>query len=176
GAVQLTKEERASAEKYFGFGTGDRDPLMALARTTRGRLVGDRLPDLTKEFRTKVLALDPLSFILDPNKLKDLSAVLFGSDGAAEQITRKLFAALDVTGTEEQDIYDALAGLTPEQTALVRAQYLATYKHTLEWALRDEMSGSELSRALTLAKGDKIASAAEAIFDAIDGPGTNEKL
>ncbi len=175
-AIELTEEERESAEKYFGFGTGARDPLMALARTTRGRLVQERLPDLTDQFRTTVKALDPFSFGKEQSKLDDLSAVLFGDPGGAAQITSRLFAAMDIVGTDEQAIYDALAGLTPEQTALVRAQYLVTHEHTLEWALRDEMSGSELDRALALAKGDKIAAAAEAIFDAVDGLGTNEEL
>jgi len=175
GAVQLTAEERKAAEQYFGLGTGDRDPLAALARTTRGRLIREQQAELVKKYREAIEKIDPASFGKDLDKYGALSAVLLGDEGRARQICHKLFKAMDVVGTEEDDIYAALAGLTPKQAQLVRALYQASYDTSLDAHLRSEMSGSELKRAQALAAGDRIAGAAEAIYDAVDGPGTNEK-
>jgi len=83
-------------------------------------------------------------------------------------------AGEDKLGTDEAAIYRALTGLTPLQVCAVKGHYQVTHGHSLEWALRDELSGDEERRAINLLKGDKGAAAAEAIHDALWGPGTNE--
>src|SRR5262249_12558308 len=144
GVAKLTADEHTMTEKHFGSGTGPRDPLAALARTTRTRLIRDRQPDLVTKFREAVEKLDP--FIMDKNGQWDLAEVLLGSRGAADRIANDLRKAMEGWGTDEEGIYEALAGLTPKQAELVRATYLRRFGRTLEYDLNDEMDGTELER------------------------------
>ena len=77
-------------------------------------------------------------------------------------------------GTDEKAIFDALTGLTPLELAAVKAHYATNYGD-LYAHLDSEMSGDEWRRAKALMAGDRGIAAAEAIHDAVWGPGTDEK-
>jgi hypothetical protein len=178
-ALQLTEEQRTEAKKYFGIEGGPRDPIAVLSEKLFARITQDpaRREELVKTLRERVEKIDP--FGLGENDQEHLSEILFaGNSKVPDQIFLKVMKATKGLGTEEQDIYDALAGLTPTQARLVNAVFKRRHPKgwSLEQELRDEMGGSELDRALALARGSKVAAAAAAINDAIIGPGTNEKL
>ena len=85
-------------------------------------------------------------------------------------------AGYDKIGTDEKTIYEQLEGLTPLQLEAVTKYY--NNRRNSDTALYDdldgEFSGDEWRRAQALMAGDPAAAAAEAIHDAVWGPGTNE--
>ncbi|TIX49622.1 hypothetical protein [Alteraurantiacibacter aquimixticola] len=94
---------------------------------------------------------------------------------ASERANAIYAAGEDKIGTDEATIYRQLEGLRPIELAAVTKCYNdrhgnnALYRH-----LDSELSGDEWRRAQDLMRGDAGAAAAEAIHDAVWGPGTNE--
>jgi hypothetical protein len=68
----------------------------------------------------------------------------------AAAIADQLHDAMEGLGTEEDQIFNALTGRTPVEIQEIVRQYAARYPHTLEYDLRDDLSGSDLARALEL--------------------------
>jgi hypothetical protein len=96
---------------------------------------------------------------------------------AAEQIATEIRNAVEGLGTDEQAIFNALAGRTPAEIAAIDAAYRAlSGGETLESRLRDELSGDDLSRALSLLRGETAATeAARQLWNAVRGLGTDEE-
>jgi Annexin len=95
----------------------------------------------------------------------------------------RLHDAMAGVGTDEAKILSILKGKTPAQINAISAAYKRKYKTDLEAALRSELSGKDLSTALALLSvGDgsrktfpkEITDAANKLFKAIDGAGTDE--
>ncbi|WP_157217421.1 hypothetical protein [Flavisphingomonas formosensis] len=142
-----------------------------LAASMRQRVVEVDKPKVEAALEAEALAL-PTS------EWKAMEALVQSKDSGfhADKRSDTIFKnGEDKIGTDEDAIYGALSGISPLGIAAVKAHYFETHGHTLDWALNDEMSGDELRRAENLLKGDKGAAAAEAIHDAVWGPGTNEK-
>jgi hypothetical protein len=112
-----------------------------------------------------------------PDRLEAVSSGTRQRRTAAEQIATELRNAVEGWGTDEQAIFNALAGRTPSQIAEIEAAYLAlSGGETLESRLRDELSGDDLSRALSLLRGESAATeAARRIWNAVEGLGTDEE-
>ncbi len=91
-------------------------------------------------------------------------------DAAAEELNE----AMEGWGTDEDAVYSAL-GQFPGSVAL-RTKYQALAGSSLEADLRDELSGSELDRALRLYFGHSAAvwDTAIRLRDAMEGAGTDE--
>ena len=68
----------------------------------------------------------------------------------ARQIAQQLIDAMRGWGTDETQIYNALEGRSQDEVDEIRRQYYDITGHSLERDIRDEMSGSELDRALRL--------------------------
>ena len=68
----------------------------------------------------------------------------------ARQIAKQLIDAMRGWGTDETQIYNALEGRSRDEVDEIRRQYYDITGHSLERDIRDEMSGSELDRALRL--------------------------
>lgn len=86
---------------------------------------------------------------------RDASALPVEEQGAARvergrQIAQQLIDAMRGWGTDEQQIYNALEGRSRDEVDEIRRQYYDMTGHSLERDIRDEMSGSELDRALRL--------------------------
>ncbi|MET0309933.1 MAG: DUF4157 domain-containing protein [Sphingomonas sp.] len=96
---------------------------------------------------------------------------------AAEQIASEIRTAVDGWGTDEQAIFNALAGRSPAEIADIEKAYLAlSGGETLEARLRDELSGDDLSRAMSMLRGESAATeAARQIWNAVRGWGTDEE-
>ena len=71
---------------------------------------------------------------------------------AASPAVDELIAATEGIGTDEQRIYNALATVqgNPDAIEQVRALFLDRVGRTLDEVLADELSGSELDRALAM--------------------------
>jgi hypothetical protein len=96
---------------------------------------------------------------------------------AAEQVATVLRRAAEGLGTDEDAIFNALTGRTPQEIEDIKRAYLAlSGGETLEAMLHDELSGDDLSHALSLLQGETPASeAARRLWDAVRGPGTDEE-
>ncbi len=66
-----------------------------------------------------------------------------------------IYYAIQGAGTDEKLIMDTLRAMPPERRAAVEAKYLEVHGETLDAALAGDLSGSELSQARALARGDK---------------------
>jgi Annexin len=95
----------------------------------------------------------------------------------------RLHDAMSGVGTDEAKVLNILRGKNPAQIKAISAAYKRKYKTDLETVLRSELSGKDLSTALgLLSVGDgsrkvfpkDITDAANRIFKAIDGAGTDE--
>jgi Domain of unknown function (DUF4157)/Annexin/Lysine-specific metallo-endopeptidase len=100
---------------------------------------------------------------------------------AAEQIATVLRNAVEGLGTDEDAIFNALTGRTPDQIAEIKAAYeKLSGGETLEARLRDELSGKDLTRALSLLSGGSTPTEATPrqiamrLREAVEGLGTNE--
>lgn len=95
----------------------------------------------------------------------------------AEQIATVIRHAVVGLGTDEDAIFQALTGRTlPEIAAIDTAYQALSGGTTLEAALEDEMSGDELSRALSLLHGETPETeVARRLWDAVRGLGTDEE-
>lgn len=96
---------------------------------------------------------------------------------AAEQIASILREAVEGWGTDEEAIFNALAGRTPAEIAAIEVAYRTlSGGEELEVRLRDELSGEDLSRAMSLLRGESAATeAARQFWNAVEGMGTNEE-
>ena len=112
----------------------------------------------------------PRSFRAPDGRIKQRRA-------AAEQIASEIRTAIDGLGTDEDAIFNALAGRNSVEIAAIEAAYVAlSGGETLEASLRDELSGDDLAQALSLLRGESAATeAARQIWNAVRGLGTDEE-
>jgi hypothetical protein len=111
-----------------------------------------------------------------PARVVDLAEV--------EKAADAIHGACDGAGTDEDRIHRALLGKSDEERAAIDQAYQRKYGMTLKLQFEDELSGSDLERAMQLLNPEKIPtgvdpvvvnSAANAIFQATDGIGTDEE-
>ncbi|HKF60384.1 MAG TPA: hypothetical protein VKB42_03425, partial [Dongiaceae bacterium] len=98
---------------------------------------------------------------------KHAAALMRGDQDAADVAT--FFDAMSGPGTKKKPVMDLLRSLPPERREKVKELYLKSHRESLEAAIRDDFSGSELEQALALMKGDTAAADAYAIDYAIRG-------
>jgi hypothetical protein len=96
-----------------------------------------------------------------------------------EQIAVVLHQATDEKiGTDEEAIFNALSGRSIAEIEIIKEafQKLSKDKRSLEEVLNDELSGDDLSRALSLVQGGTSSmEAARRLWDAMRGLGTDEE-
>ncbi|MCW3090730.1 MAG: hypothetical protein JWP81_1799 [Ferruginibacter sp.] len=94
----------------------------------------------------------------------------------AQQIATTLRNAASGLGTDEDAIFNALTGRTAAEISDIEAAYLTlSGSQTLEAMLRDELSGDDLSKALSLLRGESpSAEIARVLWNAMRGLGTDE--
>ncbi|MFH1808686.1 MAG: LysM peptidoglycan-binding domain-containing protein [Pseudomonadota bacterium] len=88
-------------------------------------------------------------------------------DPAAEAAT--LRKAVRGFGTDEDAIFKALDGKTPEQAQAIRQAYQDMYGRDLEADLKGDLSGADERRALAMLNGDAVQADVEALRKAMDG-------
>lgn len=96
---------------------------------------------------------------------------------AIEQVATILRNAVEGLGTDEAAIFNALTGRTPAEITAIEAAYEAlSGGEKLVDRLRSELSGRELSRALSLLHGETAETeTARRLWDAMRGLGTDEE-
>ena len=114
------------------------------------------------------------------------------STGQAAALAERLYDAMEGLGTDEDAVYGALSGRTPEDLDAIREAYYFAYNHTLLEDVNDDFSGDELARVMRLLEGRPAPGAtataaeretsatarardiAQQLVDAISGAGTEE--
>lgn len=74
-------------------------------------------------------------------------------------LAHRLHEAMEGWGTDEEAVYGALSGRTPEDISLIRDAYLLDFGHGLQGDIDEEFSGSELARVNGLLQGIAAPSA-----------------
>ncbi len=96
-----------------------------------------------------------------------------GASGRYDLIANQLHQAMDQWGTDEDSIFSALTGRTPAEITAIKDAYQRLTQRTLEHDLRDEMSGSDLTRALRLLN-QGVLNTEDELYLAMRGAGTDE--
>ncbi len=99
----------------------------------------------------------------------------FDASKTASSLHKAMHGGLFGAGTDEDAIFKALEGRSPDEIKQVRAHYKEHYKRDLDADFKSEMSGKDLSRTQSLMKGDSAAANATALRQAMGGLGTDEK-
>ncbi|MFT3773772.1 MAG: DUF4157 domain-containing protein [Minicystis sp.] len=146
-------------------GTDEEAVYGALQRLQRNPVAVQKLID-TYQQRKKRDLLEDLDKELDSEELEYALQLLGrGKAGSKQRVeaapsspadftagARRIYAAVDGPGTDEEAIYAVLLPLNRDPTASMRLQnaYHSLYKEDLRDRLVDEMSGSQLTYALSL--------------------------
>jgi hypothetical protein len=172
----LTEEQKAIIRAYLTPGPGGRDPISAVAAGLRVRMAQRQSPDLVAKMDKKLL--EKVQEEQDFNTLDQLGAAQ-RPGFKAKDISSKLHNAMAGWGTEEEEVYAALANLTPLQSAIVRKRYQSDWGNSLDADIDDEFSGEEKRRAQALLEGKQATADAAALREAVSGGitglGTDEK-
>lgn len=99
----------------------------------------------------------------------------FDASKTASGLHKAMHGGLFGAGTDEDAIFKALEGRSPDEIKQIRAHYKEHYKRDLDADFKSEMSGKDLSRTQSLMKGDSAAANATALRQAMGGLGTDEK-
>lgn len=71
----------------------------------------------------------------------------------AASVAARIHEAVEGLGTDEEAVYGALSGRTPEDIDAIRDAYFLAYDETLQAAINDDFSGDELERVNRLLQG-----------------------
>jgi type VI secretion system secreted protein VgrG len=93
---------------------------------------------------------------------------------AVQGAVASLDKAMSGWGTDEDAIYAALRGKSPAEIAAIKTEYQKRTGSSLDAALADEMSGTELAEAKAWLSGNQASGAAAALQNASSGWGTDE--
>ena len=89
-------------------------------------------------------------------------------------VALQLQEAMSGLGTDESAIFSALTGRTPDEREAIKKAFSQRTRHELQAELEDELSGSDLVRALALLNQGLLAPEDE-IYFAVKGLGTDEE-
>ena len=99
----------------------------------------------------------------------------YNANKDATEMYKSMHGGLTGWGTDEKSLFKTLEGKTPEQLNSLRAAYKDHYKKDLDADIKSELSGTDLTRAEALFKGNENASSADALKTAMKGMGTDEQ-
>lgn|GEM_PF-4733440 len=92
---------------------------------------------------------------------------------AADMVAHQLHNAMDQVGTDESSIFGALSGRTNAERTAIKNAYRRLTQHELEADLRDELSGTDLVRAIRLLNQGMLRPEDE-LYLSMRGIGTDE--
>ena len=171
----LGEEQRAVIDTYYAKGGGD--AIGAVAAGLKVRLRGQRLPELAKALREKVLAT-PTN---EPGGLR-LVSLAEGIGDTPRGIASACRSGFEHTwGTDEDKIFNALSKIrTKEGGKAVRAAYWNRYQEDFDTRLKDELAGGglddeeEYDKAKAQLELNKVDVAAADLRIAVEKWGTDE--
>ena len=164
----LTAEQKAIIKAYLTPGPDKKDPISAVAAGMRVRVQRQVQPDITSRMEKKVLE--------EPDEQwRKLNALCAAQGRDIAPLSHSLWNAMDQWGTDEDAVYNALAGLTPFQSAVLRKAYKAMWGKDLQKHIESEFSGKEETRAIALLEGKKATAEAAALKEAFGLVNTDEE-
>ncbi len=171
----LSAEERAIIHHYFNPppGTVGRDPIGAVAFGIRERIYQQRAGELKGRIEAKVLdgsyGASGRAHVSVLEQIGQAYTSGFNAWNRASQLHAAFYPGITGLGTEEEEVYAALANLNPVQAMAVRMAYQQDYGESLESALNSEMdTDGESNRATALLEGDQAVADAAALHMAME--------
>lgn len=164
----LGTDEEAIFSAFAGRTQAQADSIARVYQTMFGVVLLDELKDELSESELMHLA------IFNPLAVPGQSGSIGQTMTFADMIAAQLDKAMDRWGTDEDSIYAALAGRSQAELQAIKEAYKRRTNRELEVDIRDEMSGSELARALALLNQGVLFPEDEAYF-AMKGAGTDEE-
>lgn len=157
---------------YAAFGGRTGEQVDAISRAYAELYHRPLMDDLRDELSESELhRLEALAPIVEPGSPGATSAA--EATRLADMIAAQLDDAMRGLGTDETAIYGALTGRTTAELQAIKDAYRRRTGRELEADLRDELSGSELTRALRLLNQGMLAPEDE-LYLAMAGLGTDE--
>ena len=140
---QAADSAQSIADAVRGWGTDEE----AIYRSLEGK-TPQQIADLRQAYRDQygVDVAERLRGDLNSSEMRRASNSLNGR--AATNNAHGLFEAMDGWGTDEAGVFRNLEGRTREEIAAIRQSYQDMYGTDLASALRSELSGSDLNRAM----------------------------
>ncbi|MCB0338805.1 MAG: FHA domain-containing protein, partial [Bdellovibrionales bacterium] len=92
----------------------------------------------------------------------------------AQEIYKSIEDGLFGFGTDEERLFKALEGLSADQIDRLRVIYREHYGEDLDDHIAGDLSGTTLTQAKSLLKGDTVAATADKLREAMEGVGTDE--
>jgi hypothetical protein len=172
GGRRLSAEQQAVVDSFFGTGADARDPLAAVAAGTRARILGERRGELTTQLEARLLRDD-----VDADALERVAQGVnpgFSAARVSSELHQAMHGGVTGWGTDEDQAFRALAGLSRLESAAVRRMYRAEYGTDLQADLDSEMDDDDERRALALLEGDQNRAAVAELHAAMDQWGTDE--
>lgn len=170
----LSAEQQAVVRAYYAAPPGNRDALGAVAAGLRFRLGAQQKPTLIAAMKSEVMG-KPDTAWAELSEIGQAQTSGFNVAHIVDQLYEAMFGGVTGIGTDEEQIYSNLAGLTPEQGRAVRAKYQTDYGSSLDSDLASELDeDNALIRAKAALAGDPVMVAVGALNEAMSGAGTDE--
>ena len=173
----LSKEEQAVVRAYYAAPPGNRDALGAVAAGLAFRLAAEHRATLVETMRTQVLD-KPDSEAWNLEEIGRAESP-FSAETISTELYQAMFGGVTGWGTDEEQIYRNLSGLTKLQGRAVRAMYRMDHGSDLDDDLASELDeDNALVRARAALEGDPVLEAVgalnEAMHGGLTGVGTDE--
>lgn len=171
---QMSAEQQAVIRAYFASPPDSRDSLGAVAAGLRFRLAAEQQAPMIEAMKREVLA-KPDS---EADNLASIGAAEtpgFDAERIGDQLYQAMFGGVTGLGTDEEQIYRNLTGLTAVQGRAVRAKYNSERGRDLDDDLAGELDADNaLIRAQAALAGDPVMETVGALNEAMAGVGTDE--
>ncbi|HEU4452335.1 MAG TPA: hypothetical protein VFR81_04715, partial [Longimicrobium sp.] len=173
GGRRLSEEQQAIVDSLFGTGADRGDPIAAVAAGTRARILGERRGELTRQLEDRLMRPDVDAVALE-RVAKGINPA-FDAAHIASECHLAMHGGVTGWGTDEAQIFRALAGLSRLEGVAVRRMYAQDYDGaSLDADLADELSGDEARRAAAQLEGDQTRATVAELHEAMAGLGTDE--
>ena len=174
----LSTEQQAVIRAYYAAPPGNRDALGAVAAGLAFRLAAEHRASLIETMKAQVLD-KPDSEAWNLEQIGRAETPTFSAETISSELYEAMFGGLTGAGTDEEQIYRNLSGLTPLQGKAVRAMYRMEHERDLDSDLASELDeDNALIRARAALEGDPVMEAVgalnEAMHGGLTGAGTDE--
>jgi hypothetical protein len=144
------------------------DAIASTYKTLFNRVLITDLQDELNDAEMQYLTIFSPALVTDRKGTPEKQAQSF-----ADSVALQLHKAMEGWGTDESAIFAALTGRTQDELLQIKQAYQRLTKHSLEADLRDELSGSDLTRTIRLLN-QGVLQPEDEIYLAMEGLGTDE--
>lgn len=170
----LSGEQQAVIRAYYASPPGNRDALGAVAAGLSHRIAAEQKASIIESMKLDVLA-KPDSEAWNLEQIGKAESSSFSAERISSELYEAMFGGVTGLGTDEEQIYSNLSGLTQVQGRAVRAMYRMDHDRNLDSDLASELDeDNALIRAKAALDGDPVMEAVGALNEAMAGPGTDE--